>query len=76
MAVEHSFGGPESKEKAEWMVFAIDTWFKENGMAMTKLYLLNTPGESLKKYCNVLTHHVTVLFFQCGQSKIKNVYIC
>merc|ERR1712156_15798 len=30
LAVEHSFGGPESTEKAEWLVYAIDTWFKEN----------------------------------------------
>ncbi|KAK6995050.1 pre-rRNA-processing protein TSR2 [Biomphalaria glabrata] len=30
LAVEHGFGGAESKEKATWMVYAIETWFKEN----------------------------------------------
>ena len=30
LAVEQGFGGSDSKEKAEWMVVAIDTWFKEN----------------------------------------------
>ncbi|XP_071171913.1 pre-rRNA-processing protein TSR2 homolog [Mytilus edulis] len=30
LAVEHGFGGGESREKAEWMVLAIDQWFKEN----------------------------------------------
>lgn len=30
LAVEHGFGGGESREKADWMVFAIDQWFKEN----------------------------------------------
>ncbi|XP_046569167.1 pre-rRNA-processing protein TSR2 homolog [Haliotis rubra] len=30
LAVSHGFGGPDSQEKAEWMVYAIETWFKEN----------------------------------------------
>ncbi|GAB1598151.1 pre-rRNA-processing protein TSR2 homolog isoform X1 [Argonauta hians] len=30
LAVTHGFGGSESKEKAAWLPFAIDTWFKEN----------------------------------------------
>ncbi|XP_012937393.1 pre-rRNA-processing protein TSR2 homolog isoform X2 [Aplysia californica] len=30
LAVEQGFGGPESQEKAEWMVEAVDTWFREN----------------------------------------------
>jgi hypothetical protein len=30
LAVEHGFGGTESREKAEWLVFAIDQWFQEN----------------------------------------------
>ncbi|XP_025106962.1 pre-rRNA-processing protein TSR2 homolog [Pomacea canaliculata] len=29
-AVNHGIGGPESREKAEWMVTAICTWFNEN----------------------------------------------
>ncbi|BFZ08402.1 hypothetical protein BsWGS_11441 [Bradybaena similaris] len=30
LAVEHHFGGAESQAKADWMVLAIETWFKEN----------------------------------------------
>ncbi|XP_021379641.1 pre-rRNA-processing protein TSR2 homolog [Mizuhopecten yessoensis] len=30
LAVGHGFGGGESREKAQWMVYAIDQWFKEN----------------------------------------------
>ncbi|XP_071082442.1 pre-rRNA-processing protein TSR2 homolog [Haliotis cracherodii] len=30
LAVSHGSGGPDSQEKAEWMVYAIETWFKEN----------------------------------------------
>ncbi|XP_069142514.1 pre-rRNA-processing protein TSR2 homolog [Argopecten irradians] len=30
LAVNHGFGGAESREKAQWMVYAIDQWFKEN----------------------------------------------
>ncbi|KAH9505045.1 rRNA accumulation- protein [Bulinus truncatus] len=30
LAVEHGFGGAESQEKAKWMVYAIETWFREN----------------------------------------------
>jgi hypothetical protein len=29
--VEQGFGGVDSQEKAGWMVFAIETWFQENG---------------------------------------------
>ena len=31
LAVSHGFGGADSEAKAEWMVFAIDQWFAENG---------------------------------------------
>jgi len=30
LAVQHETGGPQSKEKAEWMVGATETWFYEN----------------------------------------------
>ncbi|KAK3743547.1 hypothetical protein RRG08_027414 [Elysia crispata] len=30
LAVQQSFGGPESAEKARWMIHAIETWFLEN----------------------------------------------
>merc|ERR1719420_138113 len=30
LAVVHETGGPQSKEKAEWMVGATETWFYEN----------------------------------------------
>jgi len=30
LAVAHESGGPQSKEKAEWMVGATETWFHEN----------------------------------------------
>jgi len=30
LAVAHETGGPQSKEKAEWMVGATETWFYEN----------------------------------------------
>ncbi|XP_033746139.1 pre-rRNA-processing protein TSR2 homolog [Pecten maximus] len=30
LAVSHGFGGADSREKAQWMVYAIDQWFKEN----------------------------------------------
>ncbi|RUS89597.1 hypothetical protein EGW08_002615, partial [Elysia chlorotica] len=30
LAVQQGFGGPESAEKAQWMVHAIETWFNEN----------------------------------------------
>ncbi|XP_029640346.1 pre-rRNA-processing protein TSR2 homolog isoform X1 [Octopus sinensis] len=30
LAVMHGFGGCQSKEKAAWLSYAIDTWFKEN----------------------------------------------
>lgn len=31
LATEHSFGGPYSKEKAEWMEEAVVQYFVENG---------------------------------------------
>ncbi|XP_059163978.1 pre-rRNA-processing protein TSR2 homolog [Physella acuta] len=30
LAVEHGFGGAESREKAKWLIYAIETWFTEN----------------------------------------------
>ncbi|KAL3851702.1 hypothetical protein ACJMK2_015429 [Sinanodonta woodiana] len=30
LAVSHGFGGAESREKASWMVYAVDQWFQEN----------------------------------------------
>ncbi|KAK3580170.1 hypothetical protein CHS0354_030285 [Potamilus streckersoni] len=30
LAVSHGFGGAESREKADWMVYAVDQWFQEN----------------------------------------------
>ena len=30
VAVENGFGGSDSQEKAQWLVFAIDQWFTEN----------------------------------------------
>ncbi|KAL5015176.1 hypothetical protein ScPMuIL_009446 [Solemya velum] len=30
LAVNNGFGGVDSREKAEWMVYAVETWFKEN----------------------------------------------
>ncbi|XP_048743638.1 pre-rRNA-processing protein TSR2 homolog [Ostrea edulis] len=30
LAVTQGFGGAESKEKAEWMITAVDQWFREN----------------------------------------------
>ena len=34
LAVEQGFGGADSREKANWLVGAINTWFKENGMIL------------------------------------------
>ena len=31
LAVEHSFGGIDSREKAEWMVDVVDQVLRENG---------------------------------------------
>jgi len=30
LSIDHGLGGPESREKGEWLVYAIDTWFQEN----------------------------------------------
>ncbi|XP_062593679.1 pre-rRNA-processing protein TSR2 homolog [Saccostrea cucullata] len=30
LAVNQGFGGAESREKAEWMITAVDQWFREN----------------------------------------------
>jgi hypothetical protein len=40
LAVSHGFGGIDSESKAEWMVFAVDQWFAENGDSL-KNSLLN-----------------------------------
>ncbi|KAK6176515.1 hypothetical protein SNE40_014783 [Patella caerulea] len=35
LAVSHGFGGAYSQEKAEWLVFATETWFSENSRIET-----------------------------------------
>ena len=38
IAVQHGFGGPESAEKAEWMMDVVEQFLRENSMEPCSLF--------------------------------------
>ena len=45
LAVDHGMGGPDSQAKAEWMVTAVDQWFKENGKIFISTRTIGRPPD-------------------------------
>ena len=51
LAVDHGMGGPDSQAKAEWMVTAVDQWFKENGKIFISTTVVPTKCDSDVMFC-------------------------
>lgn len=60
LAVTQGFGGADSREKAEWMITAVDQWFRENSECCALIK------------CEV--YHVYCIESMSRDLKLKNVY--
>ncbi|CAG5128911.1 unnamed protein product [Candidula unifasciata] len=81
LAVEHHFGGADSRAKADWMVVAIETWFKENaGIEQYEMedfledvlnaeFDLKVEDNSIQE----ISHLICLLFRLCQENKVAEV---